>query len=67
MEAIMGIILICTGFLLYFLPAFIASNRDHVNVAAVAVANLFLGWTFLGWVLCLIWALTNNTRNIKGE
>lgn len=42
---------------LYFLPSFIAYSRKHLNLGAVFVANLFLGWTVLGWVLCLVWAL----------
>lgn len=49
--------LIILGLCLYFLPSFIAYRRKHLNLGAVFVANLFLGWTFLGWVLCLVWAL----------
>ena len=42
---------------LYFLPYFIAYSRKHLNREAVLVANLLLGWTGLGWVICLVWAL----------
>lgn len=42
---------------LYFLPYFIAYSRKHLNREAVLVANLLLGWTGLGWVICLIWAV----------
>lgn len=42
---------------LYFLPYFIAYSSKHLNREAVLAANLFLGWTVLGWVLCLVWAL----------
>ena len=38
----------------YFLPAFVAGMRGHQNAAAIAVLNLFLGWTFLGWVVALV-------------
>lgn len=41
---------------LYFLPYFIAYSRKHLNREAVLVANLFLDWTVLGWVICLVWA-----------
>lgn len=44
----------------YFLPAIIAFNRKHNNAAAILVLNLFLGWTFLGWVVCCVWAFTDN-------
>lgn len=42
---------------LYFLPSFIAYSRKHLNLGAIFVANLLLGWTFLCWVICLVWAL----------
>ena len=41
---------------IYFLPAIVASNRKHPSSAAIFIFNLFLGWTFLGWVLALVWA-----------
>jgi hypothetical protein len=50
--------LICIGLLFYFLPAFIAGMRGHQNGAAIFVLNIFLGWTFVGWVVALVWAFT---------
>jgi len=44
---------------LYFLPAIVAHRREHHNKDAIAVLNLFLGWTFIGWVVALVWAKTN--------
>ncbi len=34
----------------YFAPTVIAAHRDIPNAGSVAVINLFLGWTFIGWV-----------------
>jgi Na+/proline symporter len=53
-------VLIVLGCMLgvYFIPSFVASDRKHHNRLAIYVLNLFLGWTFLGWVLALIWACT---------
>lgn len=42
----------------YFLPALIAAMRGHHNTGAITMLNLFLGWTFLGWVIALVWAFT---------
>ena len=43
------------GFIcLYFLPSYIAVRRGHTNAAAIVIANIFLGWTFVSWVWCLI-------------
>jgi len=44
----------------YFLPWIIAAARRHRNTSAIFILNLFLGWTFLGWVVALVWAATNN-------
>ena len=41
---------------IYFLPDWIAQARGHPNRGSIFVLNLFLGWTFLGWVAALIWA-----------
>ncbi|MGA9722702.1 MAG: superinfection immunity protein [Candidatus Binatus sp.] len=42
----------------YFLPALVAANRRHQNAQAIAILNLLLGWTFVGWVIALVWAFT---------
>ncbi len=42
----------------YFLPSMIAGSREHHQGKAILVLNLFLGWTFLGWVVALVWSLT---------
>lgn len=43
---------------LYFFPLLIAAGRDHHQTSAIAVLNILLGWTFLGWVAALIWSFT---------
>jgi hypothetical protein len=39
---------------LYFLPSIV--GRKKKNSDAIMVLNLFLGWTFVGWVVALCWA-----------
>ena len=51
-----GLIMLCIT--IYFLPFFIAIVRDHKNRIAICLLNLFLGWTGLGWLGALIWAVT---------
>jgi hypothetical protein len=46
---------------LYFLPTLIASGRHLHERGAIAMLNVFLGWTFIGWVIALIWAITAPT------
>ena len=43
--------------LFYFLPFAIAFNRKRTNTGAIFALNLFLGWTLIGWVVALVWAL----------
>jgi hypothetical protein len=50
--SIIGIIII---FALYWLPSIVAAIRQ-ANVGPVIVVNLFLGWTFIGWVVSLAMA-----------
>src|SRR3989441_229702 len=42
--------------LLSFLPALVAWINRRKNAAAITLLNLFLGWTFVGWVLPLVLA-----------
>jgi hypothetical protein len=44
-------------FVLYFLPALIASSRHVHERVAITLLNVFLGWTFIGWIVALIWAI----------
>jgi hypothetical protein len=36
----------------------IAASRGHPNTIAIAALNILLGWTMLGWIASLVWALT---------
>jgi tetrahydromethanopterin S-methyltransferase subunit G len=47
------------GVFLYFLPSVV--GRRKTNATAIFMLNLFLGWTFLGWVLALVWACTKDS------
>jgi hypothetical protein len=46
---------------IYFLPASIGSKRHVSNPGALFFVNLFFGWTLVGWVVCLIWAVVGST------
>lgn len=45
---------------IYFLPTTIADNKRHKNTTSIFVINLFFGCTLIGWVIALIWALTED-------
>ena len=58
MEDFIGFIALSCLVAIYFLPAAIAHYRKNHQANAIAMFNLFLGWTFVGWVLSLVWSVT---------
>ena len=59
MEILLFVLL---GVCLYFLPALVAQRDGHKNQRPILVINLFLGWTLLGWVVALAWAVAAQER-----
>ena len=47
---------------LYFLPTIIAHQRGVSSIWSIAVLNLFLGWTLVGWVVALALAVRDVNR-----
>jgi hypothetical protein len=45
------------GFVMYFLPAILAFARSKRDATAILLLNIFLGWTVIGWVVALVWAV----------
>jgi hypothetical protein len=54
---------IAVALMIYFLPTYIAVQRDQPNALAIFALNLFLGWSLIGWVGSLVWALVNQRRS----
>jgi hypothetical protein len=45
------------GFVMYFLPSIVALARNKRDIASIILLNFFLGWTMIGWIVALVWAL----------
>lgn len=45
------------GLMVYFAPWLVAVARRARRTPGIFVINLFLGWTLLGWVGALAWAV----------
>jgi hypothetical protein len=56
----LGILVLICGVVWYFVPSLIAHNRRKKNTASIFVINLFFGWTLIGWVITLAWALAKD-------
>ena len=39
--------------------------RRHNDKIPIFIVNILLGWTFIGWVVALVWSFTSNTENQK--
>jgi hypothetical protein len=48
--------------LLYLVPSLVAWRRTVKATAGVVIVNVFLGWTFIGWVAALVWAAVGEPR-----
>lgn len=51
---------------LYFIPTMIAMSRRHVNMLPIFLLNLYLGFTILGWIAALIWAVSQTVPAAAG-
>ena len=45
----------------YFLPSIIAGIKKRKNSVDILVLNIFLGWTIIGWIIALMWAVTGKS------
>lgn len=45
---------------LYFYPMYEAHFHKQPNFYSIFALNLFLGWTLVGWVVALVWALKSH-------
>ena len=48
---------------IYLSPTLHAIRRNVVNKEGIVVLNVLLGWTFLGWIVALIWAFADTKQD----
>jgi hypothetical protein len=54
-------LLLVIFFIPYWIPTIIAFVRKHPSKGGILALNFFFGWTFVGWVVSLAWALSDNS------
>ena len=62
MEGVTLIFIVMIGITFYFLPSIIQEARGARHGSAIFLVNLLFGWTILGWIAALIWAITERTE-----
>jgi len=50
------------GLAVYFLPIIIAAIRHTKSIVGIILLNVLAGWTFIGWIIALIWSLTGTKK-----
>ncbi len=59
-SSIAAIIYVC----LYFLPYLIATKKQHRQIRAIYILNIFAGWTIIIWFVALVWANTEPKNTV---
>jgi hypothetical protein len=62
LSLLLGFVLLAGLIVAYFVPTILANRRHTVNVGAVAVINVLLGWTCIGWIVALAMAAGGMTH-----
>jgi len=54
-QETMSALILSIAFIIYFVPSIAGWKTKGAN--GIVVLNLFLGWTGIGWIAALIWAV----------
>ena len=56
----MILVLSLLALFMYFAPGIVAKKRGKKNADAILLLDFLLGWTVLGWIAAMIWAVTED-------
>jgi hypothetical protein len=59
-KMVLVLVLLGIGLALYFAPTIQAHQNKKKQTTAIFCLNFFLGWTILGWVGAMVWAVTKD-------
>ena len=57
------LVLIGSVLIVYFLPTVIGLAKRNPDTYSIFAINLWLGWTVVGWITALGWALDHERRH----
>jgi hypothetical protein len=61
-SGFVGLVLIGCSLVIYVAPTIIGWQRRVAGAGALAILNVLLGWTGLGWIGCMLWAVCAHTH-----
>lgn len=66
-ELVVGLLTWAVIIAMYWLPSIVALSRGAKHLAGVAIVNGTLGWTGLGWIGALTWAVSSDAAKVAGK
>jgi hypothetical protein len=63
-DPIAGLLILGLLICVNFIPTAVAQSRGRSSLGAIFALNFFLGWTVVGWVWALVWALTDDPKRV---
>jgi hypothetical protein len=61
-HLILLLILFVPMMAIHFAPTIVAGARHARSFWWIVVINVFLGWTLIGWIVALVWALRDDVE-----
>ncbi|MGA2252266.1 superinfection immunity protein [Terracidiphilus sp.] len=61
----MRIFLFILGAALCAIPSIIASRRKCADLSLIYLLSFFLGWTGIGWIAAMLWAIYGKTEPVS--
>ena len=53
-------LIVLTVFVIHFIPSVIAFANGHTRRKLILLLNVLMGWTVIGWVVLLVWAINGS-------
>lgn len=51
--------------LVYFVPTIVAARREHGDLWPILIINVLTGWTIIGWLTAMVWAMSPEMPRAK--
>jgi hypothetical protein len=65
-DIVMYVIAGIVGLIVYFIPSYIAVRNNHHSKGWIILVNVLLGFTVVGWIVALLWAV-NTPKRVAGH
>lgn len=63
-QSYLGFVFLVLLIGLYFLPVIIAYRKNHQAIVGIIIVNIIVGWTLIGWIVCLIWSYSGSKKEV---